>query len=545
MKQHGLVDTLWDQIVVSSNSRRTILICGAWGVGKSHAWTCFVERAKREDQRTKIITISLFGHSTLAEIRNQLKADLILTKTRLGYSPLPSLINKAIGNTSLSSALGQASQKWLGVNIDPLSFVPMQFGSDYVVCFDDLERKSPSIAMRDVLGLIEEVRQSSRVVVIADESKLSGEDQREFYTFKEKIVDRTYRLDSQDRESLIEIFNRVFPEFSHTDVVIDMFIAFGDQNLRTLDKIADFLKDLSRHVAPDEQLTRLCGAVIFESLKVQTELNCDLFSQEPIMGTDDIFNRYFISNRLRVIGRQVCSYYTTNTISVDSINRVLNPPPATRDDELLAVFQDSFHRNALSLQEAIDEFINQIDSLNTHYFRNIERLIVLYFHAKYLNSNFNLGFDPLSMESSAIKIIQLMVDMTPPEQLTSVSMLDMYFLQAPDIAKNLVTEADRMISEKLNSYAITFFQECFELEDYHSCSRLLENHPSIFLDILYIFDRLADDTCTRSYVFFIQQIRDHFRNQYSDHIKDRLTALSANTSDVVIRNRINTIFKEL
>ncbi len=546
MDQQDIINALMDKHVEPKGVHQTILIHGSWGVGKSHAWQCFADRIKHKHNNVKTLTVSFFGHSDLEGLRNKMKSDFLFTKTKFGESPITHVINKAIGNSSLRSASAQASSKWLGISIDPISFVPLQFGSDYIVCFDDLERKSPNIQMRDILGLIEEVRQSSRVVIIADETKLQNNDgNSEYHTFKEKVIDRTYHLETQEHNSLVEIFNSIYPNFPYVDIAIDMFKSDGQNNLRILQKLADFLKDISKYVSPHEDFTRLCCAVIFESV-TETGFTCNSFSKPAEMDGNDLYYRYLISDRLRSIGKHICSYYTTNNIDPDFIKNVLCQPATPRDDELLSVLQDAFHRNEDTVRAAIREFIEVIDNQHTDYFRNIERAIVLFFHSKNLNDYFSLGFDNPHMESAALETIQKMIDNTNPESLTSVSLLDMYFIQAPDVAKDLINEVERLISEKIYAHFSESFAQYLQHQQYQSCLAILQNHPSIFPQIIDdVFDILANQHCLRSDVFFIRQVRDLVLTKYRQDIIDKLLQLSNSASDVIIKNRIQIISQEI
>ena len=63
--------------------------------------------------------------------------------------------------------------------------------TDYLICIDDVERRSESLPLRDVLGLLTMLREERgcRVLVVLNTDALSDRDKADFESFREKVFD--------------------------------------------------------------------------------------------------------------------------------------------------------------------------------------------------------------------------------------------------------------------------------------------------------------------------------------------------------------------
>ena len=75
---------------------------------------------------------------------------------------------------------------------------------EQIICIDDLERRSKSLEMKDVLGLISFLKEERRckVVLLLNEGELDDESGKVFLAHFEKIVDIHVRFDATAEESV-------------------------------------------------------------------------------------------------------------------------------------------------------------------------------------------------------------------------------------------------------------------------------------------------------------------------------------------------------
>ena len=234
-----------------------ITINGAWGVGKTFFWTKFVEREfketketlcslfikefyrcfndifleavkqLKEERNTKVaIYISLFGKETLQQIRSDLLLQI--------YSQ-NSLIKR------LKDFLG--SSKLGGIDASAvLSCIERKDFENVIVCFDDFERLSDKLSLKDVLGLISELKEQKNcnVIMILNDGKLAGDGNNDLDTYKDKIVDYEFHYEPSPKESfdLIKDELDVFDNYA-----LEFFIKFNIKNIRNMRRVVNALND--------------------------------------------------------------------------------------------------------------------------------------------------------------------------------------------------------------------------------------------------------------------------------------------------------------
>ena len=239
-----------------------LLLTGQWGCGKSYL---IKEIAKNlnDKKEAAIATVSLFGLDSVAAINTRVKEEYsgfmlgsfgkqarrISRKiTSIAKDGLE-VADKATGGLAGLSAASHGLSALM--SYDVFSFtVNNTVGKDktrkFVLVFDDLERSN--VDKKDLFGTINEYVENKqiKVIIIADEAKLEGEEYREY---KEKLIARTIRM-STDYDSLIDEIIDSYCETSkdyksflkdNSDILKQVFAESQANNLRILKAaIADF-----------------------------------------------------------------------------------------------------------------------------------------------------------------------------------------------------------------------------------------------------------------------------------------------------------------
>ncbi len=155
-----------------------VILNGNYGIGKTHFFKQElankikdVSLPKNEQKKYTPIHISLFGFKTLEEIQTAIFVELfpilknkgIKLAAGIGKSIIRGIaqINKAGDIDKYIGDIAQDSNDWL--NYDEL-----------VICFDDLDRKSEALDLRDVFGFINSLveNQGVKILFIANEKQL-------------------------------------------------------------------------------------------------------------------------------------------------------------------------------------------------------------------------------------------------------------------------------------------------------------------------------------------------------------------------------------
>ncbi|MDF2953812.1 MAG: hypothetical protein OD816_001057 [Thermodesulfobacterium sp.] len=209
-----------------------IVIKGEWGVGKTHLLKEFLNNELKEE---KYAYISLFGKYSLEDI----KSDLTLQ------------LSKAIKYTNV---LGQVLENiksvspHLGSIGSLLSLLTSKEFKDVIVCFDEFERLSPNLEIKEVFGFISHLKENlnCKIVLIMDEDKIISDKIQEYNQYKEKIVDYEIKLNPSVEENLGIVVNNQFNiSESFKQVITEFATLLNVKNIRILRKLVNTFKDFS------------------------------------------------------------------------------------------------------------------------------------------------------------------------------------------------------------------------------------------------------------------------------------------------------------
>ncbi|MGI7583031.1 hypothetical protein ACNF7N_00230 [Campylobacter coli] len=112
-----------------------------------------------------------------------------------------------------------------------------KFLKNIIVCLDDLERKSDKLDIKDILGLINQLKEEKcKVILISNKDELSNNKEKDkeiFDTYKEKCIDLNIHIRSKT-EVVSQILKEKNPEIPK-EIIPDSI--YQIENLRNLNKI--------------------------------------------------------------------------------------------------------------------------------------------------------------------------------------------------------------------------------------------------------------------------------------------------------------------
>lgn len=238
---------------------QVLVIKGAWGVGKTYFWDRYIEtRIKKKDLKQIAYSyVSLFGKISLADIRASVfqYAKSIATNDNI-QRRFDEELESSSGLLKLTPWVREATEKargkapligWLTNLARSTPFTDkysgiiasLEYGlvKDYIVCFDDLERKGAALSIREVMGLADELarRKSCKVVLIFNDNSFSDEkDKCEFDAYREKVVDAELDYGPTHKQNLECSLPVEHPLFAKIEPLIE---ALDLKNIRVLKKL--------------------------------------------------------------------------------------------------------------------------------------------------------------------------------------------------------------------------------------------------------------------------------------------------------------------
>ena len=296
-------ERLKEIFIKNENRGIAIAITGSWGVGKTFFWNDFIkEKIKQEKKERekyyykatlvdkkavfdkKYSYVSLFGIETLSDLKTQIYTQLSGHHFSVKEQPkfeVPRWVK------AIASGLKEEKVSQLGFSASMRFFDSMLFAQvkDAVICFDDFERMSNRLDIKDVMGLANQLKleKNCQIILILDEDKAEGENKKKYAEYKEKLIDETIIINSV--EPLIRANTLDMDE-----PLIELMVKFADEleihNFRFFQKVIklykQFLESLDKNVAYSTKEIILVRVVIGYFL--------ELFGQSQNFNWTDIKN---------------------------------------------------------------------------------------------------------------------------------------------------------------------------------------------------------------------------------------------------------------
>lgn len=160
-----------------------IAITGSWGVGKTYFWKKFLEEQLSEERiykkdnvfNRKYAYVSLFGLESLSDLKTQIYSNI---ENYHSTVEIPKWIK------GLPSIFKDTKISQYGISAPAKIFDSLMFNQvkDAMICFDDFERMSNKLDIKDVMGLANQLKleKNCQVILILDEDKTEGENKKKY-----------------------------------------------------------------------------------------------------------------------------------------------------------------------------------------------------------------------------------------------------------------------------------------------------------------------------------------------------------------------------
>lgn len=230
--QSIVIESIFEDYLNKKNTHYALLISGKWGSGKTFLWKNVLSK-KVEAKKLKPIYLSLNGIKSSNEIESILISNVIFQRIDNKYLKNVLSLTRNGLNILGNVFAGGSQLEDLGKGVDIKEDM-----SDYVICFDDLERCC--MPVKETLGLINDFTEHKKAKVIICVNEKEFENDTSYNQIKEKIVGRTLKYNANYDEILSsylsQIDNLEYKEFieNKKTIIIDFFNNHKVENLRTL-----------------------------------------------------------------------------------------------------------------------------------------------------------------------------------------------------------------------------------------------------------------------------------------------------------------------
>ncbi len=187
-----------------------LLLKGKWGIGKTYFWEEIYIKEKIEEKKLKqngYSYVSLFGKSNLSDLKHDISSNQQLSNSEILKTK--KYLNNFISRVKNFKVIGSLKNLLTYKKIDSI-ISAFQYSSieEYLICFDDLERKSKKPTMLELMGLIDDLKKKKcKIVIIFNENTLEEPDSQEFKKYREKVVDLEVEYNPSIEENLEIVFD--------------------------------------------------------------------------------------------------------------------------------------------------------------------------------------------------------------------------------------------------------------------------------------------------------------------------------------------------
>lgn len=238
---------------LTSKTPEVLALTGAWGVGKTFLWDQLVQQHKNEIKLASYSYVSLFGISSINELRTA-----IFVKTK-SVKFLGKEFNAVTENAGLEKLLREGWKPvvdklsklknipWVGNSVSvALETLASHLVEDTIICLDDFERLDQGrVTVDQILGIITElkVEKKCKIVLIFNEDKLKA--QETYKKYQEKVVDIALEFAPTTEEST-EI--ALPPGMPCREAAKKYATSLNITNIRVLSKIANLIVMINNEV---------------------------------------------------------------------------------------------------------------------------------------------------------------------------------------------------------------------------------------------------------------------------------------------------------
>lgn len=347
-----------------------VVLDGEWGVGKTTFWKNFSNEKFKENS----VYVSLFGKESIQEIKQEIS--LKFYRKNKVVSKILEKFKKFIPASIFSFSTKRfADNKIAEFSLIMLDFLYTDKYKDAIICFDDFERISDKINLKDVLGTISEYKeqQNCHIVMILNRSKMTAPAKETQKEDKKNLEDKELKNTSQIKEDKIELekilseykdkimdyefyynptpqesFNIVSGELEevYRDTALQYFSKHAINNIRVMRRAINALNDYKQHLEDklqkyqpikDNTITYILGISIINAMNSSAEIERLLGKLNYFDNLTDVYdlfkNRKNISDSEYVLvfsddtdycqlGMNILSYTKESIIDAEEFNEI-------------------------------------------------------------------------------------------------------------------------------------------------------------------------------------------------------------------------------
>ncbi|HDV7510111.1 TPA: AAA family ATPase, partial [Campylobacter jejuni] len=257
---------------LKNKSKKCLAINGPWGVGKTHLWKQVENKLSKISKNRKIVYIDLFGKESYKQILEEIVFKLYGTYNN----------TSKIATDTITNFVEKLSCGFININPDSIfSFLKKDDFENIIVCFDNIERKSDNLSLKEILGLVNLLKEDKEcnVVMIFHEDELKEQDNN-------LTIDNKKKETKQDHNSLLQTLKSKAKEEQTKQNNKNWYQIYKEKTIdceitiRNNDEVAKAIikEKISKYTKTTNDIKNIIENIIFEIYQEQCNNNLRLLN---------------------------------------------------------------------------------------------------------------------------------------------------------------------------------------------------------------------------------------------------------------------------
>ncbi|ECQ9349847.1 KAP family NTPase [Campylobacter jejuni] len=292
---------------LNKKSKKCLAINGPWGIGKTHLWKQVEKKLSEDKKEKKVVYIDLFGKESYKQILEE-----IVFKIHGNYNKIMNTFSQITTKIAKVKSAGT-------ININPdaiFSFLKKEDFNNIIVCFDNIERRSDNLSLKEILGLVnllkeekecnvvmifhkDELEEQDNNSAINDKEKQAKQDNSKnwYQTYKEKIIDYEFVINDNSKAAHNIISNGVKYDKEVQNIIFECY-QNSCNNLRLLLRFVEHIIYFNKECFMKIKKEDYSNEIFFGGLKMYYDILLNCIKKYYSYNTDkkqyqSIFEKYF------------------------------------------------------------------------------------------------------------------------------------------------------------------------------------------------------------------------------------------------------------
>lgn len=231
---------------LTTSKPEVLAIKGRWGVGKTYTWDSHIEEFKSICELKSYSYVSLFGINSIDALKQSTFLNTVDINT-VGEKKNTKAHAKFWADKLKNVKIPVLSKYISGVG-DVISSLSQLALKDTIICFDDLERHSEGLKIKDFMGLVSYLkeRRNCKIILLLNEDSTDSSF-KDYVKFKEKIVDKQLHFEPTAGQSFDAMSS---DDYEFKSYVRDCCVGLNIKNKRVIRKIVSHVKEFLSKLGP-------------------------------------------------------------------------------------------------------------------------------------------------------------------------------------------------------------------------------------------------------------------------------------------------------